>query len=407
MYCSDSSLTIRINELYVVCPRSGGYISVEGKSSNYIGHLLCSDYNLICSQNVPCNNMFDCVEKNSTMKLNPKYDYERVDVSTQIILPDTTKTYPRAYEMADNGICPRNCSQCNINHHCFECNVSTPYYLAEKPGDSYPIICSEIPPINNYYYNTTNITFYKCLPNCKVCISPNYCDQCGPEYILINGGRECKKRILGCEVYNESSNFTDYENNGGGQGYRQCEKCNETGGFYCFNDDKEFCGTVEDDINAYFNNSFDCLEKCEKRFPNCYNCTPEICHSCKEGFYLNDSNVCLKKVEHCETDNKASARSECNKCEDNTVKYRCLNNDKSICNLIPDINLYFKVDTDPNNDCVKKCSDEYDERCNNCTPQKCLNCTDNFFVFNNRCIEGREHCEKHYYNVNTTKYCEQ
>ena len=320
MYCSDSSLTIRINELYIVCPRSGGYISIEGKSSNYIGHLLCSDYNLICSQSVPCNNMFDCVEKNSTMKLNPDYDYEPKDVSTQIILPDTSKTYPRAYEIAENGICPRNCSQCNINHHCFECNVSSPYYLAEKPGDSIPNNCSEIPPIKNFYYNTTNITFYQCLPNCKVCTGPDYCNQCGPEYKLNNPHTRCLPRIIGCGNYNKSSNYTDEDTNGGGEGYKLCEKCNETGGYYCFNEDKQFCDTVKDDINTYFNNSFGCLEKCEKRFPNCYNCTPEKCHSCKEGFYPNNSNVCLKKVEHCELDNKASDHSECNKCEDNTVK---------------------------------------------------------------------------------------
>ena len=405
MYCSDSSLTIRINELYIVCPRSGGYISIEGKSSNYIGHLLCPDYNLICSQSVPCNNMFDCVEKNSTMKLNPKYDYEPVDVSTQIILPDTSKTYPRAYEIADNGICPKNCSQCNINHHCFECNVSTPYYLAEKPGDSIPNTCSEIPPINNYYYNTTNITFYKCLPNCKVCTGPDYCNQCAPEYKLNDPHTQCVERIIGCGEYNESSNYTDIKTNGGGKGYRECKKCNETRGYFCFNEDKQLCNLVEDDINTYFNNSIGCLEKCEKRFPNCYNCTQEKCHSCKEGFYPNNSNVCLKKVEHCEIDNKASDRSECNKCEDNTVKYRCLNQNKSVCNLIPDINLYFKVDTDPNNDCVKKCSDEFDPKCNNCTRQACLNCTDNYFVFQNKCIEGIEHCENHYYNLNTTKYC--
>jgi len=409
MYCSDSSLTIKIRELYTVCPRGGGYISIEGKSSNYIGHLLCPDYNLICSQNVTCNNMFDCVEKNSTMKLNPKYDYIlNDDVSTQIILPDTTKTYPKAYEIADNGICPRNCSQCNENHQCFECNVSTPYYLGVKEGDSNPIICAEIPPINNYYYNHTNISFYKCKPNCKVCSDATYCNQCGPKYKLNDPHTECIPRIIGCGKYNESSNYTDNVTNGGGQGYRECEKCNETGGFHCFDFDMETCKKVPDDINTYFNNSFGCLQKCESKFPNCYNCSEENCYTCKEGYYANNTKACLKKVEHCEIDNIASNSSECNKCIDNsTVKYRCLNHVKSKCNLIEDINLYFKVDYgDDTNDCVKKCSDEYDPKCNNCTHEKCLNCTDNHFPFQNKCIEGIEHCEDHYYNINNnTKYC--
>jgi hypothetical protein len=340
--------------------------------------------------------MFDCVEKNSTMKQNLIYDYKPVNVSTQIILPDKTMIYPRAYELADNGICPRNCSQCNIYHQCYECNASTPYYLAEKENDLNPINCSEIPPIENYYYNTTNINFYKCLPNCKVCTNANNCKQCAPEYKLNGDKTKCIERIEGCGDYNKSSNYSDDISNGGGQGYRLCEECNKTRGYYCFNDNKQSCDTVKDDFNTYFNNSVGCLEKCEKIFPNCYNCSREKCFSCKEGFYANNFNLCIKKVEHCDIDNKASNRSECNKCIDtSTVKYRCLNHNKSICNLIPvqdlENSLYFKVDYgDDTNDCVKKCSDEYDPKCYDCTHQKCLNCINNYFVFENKCIEGIE-----------------
>ena len=45
MFCSETSLTITINNEYIVCPRSGGKITVNG---NY-GFLLCPDYNLICT----------------------------------------------------------------------------------------------------------------------------------------------------------------------------------------------------------------------------------------------------------------------------------------------------------------------------------------------------------------------
>jgi hypothetical protein len=44
MFCSNSSLTIRINELYTVCPRSGGYISIEGRYSNYIGNVCIYEF---------------------------------------------------------------------------------------------------------------------------------------------------------------------------------------------------------------------------------------------------------------------------------------------------------------------------------------------------------------------------
>ena len=61
MHCSDRSLTIQINNDFIVCPRAGGKIN----AFNYNGYLSCPDYNLICSGSVLCNDMFDCVEKKS------------------------------------------------------------------------------------------------------------------------------------------------------------------------------------------------------------------------------------------------------------------------------------------------------------------------------------------------------
>ena len=43
MICSSRSLTIKIGEYYIVCPREGGKI----KAKNFDGFLLCPDYNLI------------------------------------------------------------------------------------------------------------------------------------------------------------------------------------------------------------------------------------------------------------------------------------------------------------------------------------------------------------------------
>ena len=54
-FCSNLSLTIKINDDFFVCPRAGGKIEVEG----YTGYFLCADYNLICSGTVMCNDLFD------------------------------------------------------------------------------------------------------------------------------------------------------------------------------------------------------------------------------------------------------------------------------------------------------------------------------------------------------------
>ena len=70
-FCSSKSLTIKIGEDYIECPRAGGKIEVN----NYEGYLLCPDYNLICSGTVLCNDMFDCVDKKSEIKEDSyKYD---------------------------------------------------------------------------------------------------------------------------------------------------------------------------------------------------------------------------------------------------------------------------------------------------------------------------------------------
>ena len=72
-FCSSKSLTIKINNNYIVCPRKGGKINVIG----YNGYFLCPDYYLICSGKILCNDMFDCIIKKSEIKEESYYyDYE-------------------------------------------------------------------------------------------------------------------------------------------------------------------------------------------------------------------------------------------------------------------------------------------------------------------------------------------
>jgi hypothetical protein len=52
--------------------------------------------------------MFDCVEKESRMKKDYKYDYTLVNVSVQIILPDKNEDYEKGYELSDDGVCPKD-----------------------------------------------------------------------------------------------------------------------------------------------------------------------------------------------------------------------------------------------------------------------------------------------------------
>ena len=106
------SLTIKIFNDYVVCPRAGGKIEVEG----YQGYLLCPDYNLICSGTVICNNIFDCVEKNSSVKEESYiYEYE-IKTSQNIAKANDAKIdNDTNYELSTDGKCPQYCKQCFEN----------------------------------------------------------------------------------------------------------------------------------------------------------------------------------------------------------------------------------------------------------------------------------------------------
>ena len=104
-FCSDRSLTIKIFDDYVVCPRSGGKIKVDG----YLGYLLCPDYNLVCSGTVICNNIFDCVDKRSEIKPESyNYDYN-IKTSQNIVKANSAEVESNNYELSNNGICPQFC----------------------------------------------------------------------------------------------------------------------------------------------------------------------------------------------------------------------------------------------------------------------------------------------------------
>jgi hypothetical protein len=111
-YCSSKSLTIKIKNNYIVCPREGGNVEVEG----FDGFLNCPDYNLICTGTVLCNDIFDCIDKKSLVKNNTyEYDYDPISSiennDLEAISPST------AFELSNDGKCPINLSICKDNQH--------------------------------------------------------------------------------------------------------------------------------------------------------------------------------------------------------------------------------------------------------------------------------------------------
>ena len=184
MFCSDKSLTIKINEDYIVCPREGGKI----KAINYEGYLLCPDYFLICSGSVLCNDMIDCIEKKSDLKYI-NYDYE-IKTTQDLIDSEQSLFSNNNYELSTNGKCTQHCSQCKGNN-CIKCGEE--YGMVQLIQNNITKrVCKHYNELKEGHYKKENDTyFYECLNNCDKCNNNEECLECKSGYDLSENKKEC------------------------------------------------------------------------------------------------------------------------------------------------------------------------------------------------------------------------
>ena len=282
--CSSRSLTIKIFDDYIVCPRAGGKISVEG----YYGYLLCPDYNLMCTGSVICNNMFDCIDKQSTKK-EDDYDYEI----------KTTQNYEKPqyystdnYELSDDGHCPIDCKHCKEEKKCLVCRDN---YGRIKEGDV--IKCSPISQFEKGYFKDPKTNLYeKCIDNCDACSDKETCDGCKSKYIYLKQEKKCEAA--------DESNFIDfcYDYEYDEQHKIKCIKCNPGYGFN--GTDKTKCLSLNDDLASYYSkDNGTSYYPCSRYDENCTRCHYEnedtgiVCTKCIEGLVLLDKRkgVCTEK----------------------------------------------------------------------------------------------------------------
>ena len=265
MYCSNTTLTIQINNDFIVCPREGGKIKID----NYGGFLLCPDYYLICSGTVLCNDMFDCVEKKSLLKEDINYNY--TIKTTQDIEYELNQSFSEgAYELSTNGICPQYCIQCNELSYCIKCKEN--YGIVEsKENNTIKRNCQLESELTNGYFKKNGI-YYKCGNNCQVCKNEYQCQTCETGYTNIN------------YTCNNINNCINFDNN------RKCIKCAD--GFR-INEDGTFCLYPSD---------------------NCVNYTIETnkCDQCADDYILIN-NFCVKLVENCD---QYEEGKYCKKCKE-------------------------------------------------------------------------------------------
>ena len=413
MHCGERSLTVQIGDEFIVCPRAGGLIKIGRSTASqtlytkYYGYFYCPDYNLVCTGTKFCNDMFDCIEKESEYK-TPTYDYElnNDELTSQVTSSiksndELSNIYANeGYELTNTGTCPINCVHCLSYKRCVQCGNNNQYYISEKDDDTSQINCTNSWQ-NEGYYNIpryeSKIHFFRCLENCNKCTNASVCQQCNREYYLGTNNGNCIYRIPNCKDYDPESLFADIDHNGGGLGYRYCKNCEKN--YYCVDDHRETCTYIAENIfpRYYVTESGICYKDCNVTYPNCIRCKIDECLKCDPRFNFSDTNVCSERIPHCSQYNESTVfidiegnkggegYKECQKCEDN---YYCIRENRGICEYIPDLTGYYDYD----DRCKDSCANEFTFVCLECVKERCQKCLTKHKSDNIHCIEGIQHC---------------
>ena len=377
MICSSSNktLTVKIKDQYIVCPREGGKVQVNG---DYQGFIYCPDYNLICTGTVMCNDMFDCIEKESVSK-TPFYDYTvNKYTSSQKISEIQASAVMVGYEVDDTGICPINCAQCKDNKKCLICRNGY-NLIGEKELDDKPIICNNQIDILNGYYNKDGV-YYPCIEFCIKCENGNTCTRCD-NYHKLDSNEKCIEKVANCEEYDSSF---------------LCKKCKTGYAFIkldrenCYNNiDKEKYYTEDNGISYY---------PCDTVISNCEKCSRKnTCSKCKDTYYfLEEDRVnCINTLDlskYYSKDNGTSyylceqSINNCNSCEYKNHQLSCtlckidyyfIEDDRKNCKTNYDLTRYYSED---NGVSYYPCSKAFYQCdiCNN-NKNKCSKCNDGYY----------------------------
>ena len=289
-FCSSRSLTVKIFNDYIVCPRAGGKIEIE----SYEGYLLCPDYNLMCSGTVLCNNLFECIDKKSEIKEESYYyDYTILtsqDIESEEIEEADDKTN---YELSDDGKCPKYCKICNENRKCIKCKDEYVFVGSQKSEE---ILCMLEDDLSHGYYKVEENFYFKCIDNCLECSDGNSCEQCEKGYDF--NDNLCVPKIPNCEVYNDEN-----EN--------ECIKCKEN---YAFERDiRNECFSIDNFDEYYTKDGGISFYPCDSEsdewdyLPNCKYCYYHrdssinlYCYLCKSGYILlyGDNEICFQEKEY-------------------------------------------------------------------------------------------------------------
>ena len=264
--CTKTSLYLTLDENNsILCPRGGGLI----RPAYTEGPVLCPDYNLICTGEVFCNSIFDCINKKSRPKSNTfTYDYS---IATTLNVNNAGSVLSPPLEQTNEGLCAPQCSGCFYKTMCNLCPnnyklIIDPYYFCYN-APSYTTIN-----LGNKEYATCDSDF----PGCYKCKSSK-CTSCKSGFYLEDG--EC--------YFNKNSNPYCQRWN-----YDGCTQCTSAA-FFIEND--KIC-KLKSNYNLLEFYTLDNIKYiyCYKSMPNCKECSSvNKCTKCNSGYVLVDNNKCM------------------------------------------------------------------------------------------------------------------
>ena len=302
-FCSSKSLTVKIHENYIICPRGGGKIEVD----KYGGFLICPDYNLICTATIMCNTLDDCVNKKSELKKDYVYDYKAKTTQNIERIEDEVPDNETNYELSEDGKCPIYCHQCLENNICIKCKKN--FGLVGLKNEE-KIICLPQIELNKGYYKNNQSIYYKCIDNCDSCSNGETCNKCINNYFLLNNETDkCYNisEINPIEEYYLDQNNSTYFSCQKFNLINFCQKCTKKDNcFLCqknytfINGNKTKCFEISQLGDKFYRDPIDNSNyiECANLINNCLSCNDTQCLKCGEGYvFINDDyDNCLQKT---------------------------------------------------------------------------------------------------------------
>lgn len=259
--CTKNYLYLTLGENNsVVCPRSGGTI----KPAYTEGPVLCPDYNLICTSDIYCTSITDCLSKKSRPKKDTwTYNYS---ISTSLNRNSPGSAIQPGIDISGEGLCRPYCSGCFSKNECNLCPSN--YKLLVEPYT----YCANL---DRYFYYLDSREYFRCdalLKGCRTC-TKSKCKSCKSGYKYDKDAEDCYL------VKNSNPYCTKYD-------YDGCISCSSG---YIMIESSDYCQSKNNyNLAEYYSNDGLRYVPCYKSMENCKECSSSNkCNKCNSGFYLD------------------------------------------------------------------------------------------------------------------------